>query len=58
MSQMVGVGTQVTRGGPGATGPHVGPRAAPSREAGAGAMGTCGSLRAAPSREAGAVVLT
>jgi hypothetical protein len=49
LSQKVGVGAQVTRGGPGA---------APSREAGAGAAGACGDPRAAPSREVRAVVLT
>jgi hypothetical protein len=49
MSQMVGAGAQVTRGGP---------RATPGREAGAGATGTPGSPEAAPSREVGAVVLT
>jgi hypothetical protein len=40
MSQMVGVGAQVTCGGPGAT---------PSQEAEAGAAGTRRSPRAAPS---------
>jgi hypothetical protein len=49
MSQMVGAGAQVTRGGP---------RATPDREAGAGAAGTPGSPEAAPRREVGAVVLT
>jgi hypothetical protein len=49
MSQMVGVGAQVTHGGPGA---------APSREAGAGAVGIRDSPRAALSREAGAIILT
>jgi hypothetical protein len=66
MSQMVGVGIQVTRGGPGATpgrkagaaGARGGPGAALSREVGAGAMETRGSPRAAPSRKAGVIVLT
>jgi hypothetical protein len=45
ISQMVGAGAQVPRGGPGA---------APGREAGDGATGARGSLGAVPSREAGA----
>jgi hypothetical protein len=49
MSQMVGAGAQVTRGGP---------RAASSQEAEAGATGTLGSPGVASSREAGAIVLT
>jgi hypothetical protein len=49
LSQKVGVGAQVTCGGPGA---------ALCREAGIGAAGTRGSPGAAPSRKAGAVVLT
>jgi hypothetical protein len=49
MSQMVGVGAQVTHGGLGA---------APGWEAGAGSAGTHGSPGAAPAREAGAIVLT
>jgi hypothetical protein len=67
MSQMVGAGAQVTRGGPGAapgreavagaTGARGGPGADPSREARAEAAGTRDSPEAS-SREAGAVVLT
>jgi hypothetical protein len=49
MSQMVGAGAQVTRGGP---------RVAPSQEAEARATGTLGSPGVASSREAGAIVLT
>jgi hypothetical protein len=49
LSQKVGAGAQVTRGGP---------EAAPSREVGAGAVGTRGSPVAVPSRDTGAVILT
>jgi hypothetical protein len=59
MSQMVGAGAQLPRGGPGAapgreagaeaTGTHGSPGAVLSREAGAGAAGTHGSPGAAPS---------
>jgi hypothetical protein len=68
MSQVVGAGAQVTRGGPRAAlgreagariaGARGGPGAAPSQEAGARAAGTRGSPRAAPSWEVGAIVLT
>jgi hypothetical protein len=68
MSQMVGAGAQVPRGGPGAapgreagtraTGACDTPGAVPSREVGAEATGTRGSPGATPSREARAAVLT
>jgi hypothetical protein len=47
MSQMVGAGAQVTRGGP---------RASPGQEA--GAAGACGSPEAALSQKTEVVVLT
>jgi hypothetical protein len=68
LSQKVGAGAQVTRGGPRAassqeagaraTGVRGSSGAALSREAGVRATGTRGSPGAAPSQEAGAVVLT